>query len=309
MSLTLPHLRRRSPPPMRLTPRDVELIIAVHAHRVLRRDQTQRLLFPSKNTANERLKRLHQHGYLARRRLPVEYGLGSSQALYLLARRGAQLVAERLGVDVADVGWARAHSRVSTPFLEHTLAINDVRIAVTLAAARRGYDLERWIPEDELRRTPDRVTIADDRHQPTSVAFVPDGYFVLNLGRQRTSFFLEVDRATMPNARWARKVRAYLAYVRSGAYARRYRTNCLRVLTVTTSDARLRNLLRTTERAGGGRMFWFATLGELTAETALDAPIWRVPGRTDLLPLIAPDFAPRTNTPPARTAAVLVYSS
>jgi hypothetical protein len=57
-----------------------------------------------KNTANERLKRLHQHGYLARRRLPVEYGLGSRQALYLLARRGAQLVAQREGLDVAE-GW------------------------------------------------------------------------------------------------------------------------------------------------------------------------------------------------------------
>jgi len=75
---------RRPPPPMRLTPRDVALVTAIHAHRVLRRDQVQRLLFPSKNTTNERLKRLYQHGYLARRRLSVEYGLGSSQALYLL---------------------------------------------------------------------------------------------------------------------------------------------------------------------------------------------------------------------------------
>ena len=41
---------------MRLTPRDIAMIGAIHAHRVLRRDQVQRLLFSSKNTANERLK-------------------------------------------------------------------------------------------------------------------------------------------------------------------------------------------------------------------------------------------------------------
>jgi hypothetical protein len=296
--------------PMRLTPRDIELVLAIHAHRVLRRDQVQRLLFPSKNTANERLKRLHQHGYLVRRRLPVEYGLGSSQALYLLARRGAQLVAERLGVDIADVDWSPARNRVSTFFLEHTIAINDVRIAVTLAAARRGYAVERWIAEDELKRAPERVAIEDGDHQSTTVAFVPDGYFLLNLGPRRASFFLEVDRATMANARWARKVRAYLAYVRSGAYARRYRSNCLRVLTVTTSEKRMRNLLRTTKTAcadgSAAHMFWFTWLDQVTPEAVLSAPIWHIPGRSELVPLISPK---RAETPALRGAPMLLFRS
>jgi hypothetical protein len=52
---------------------------------VLRRDQIQRLYFPSRNTANERLKRLYHHGYLARRWLAMEQGQGSSQALAALA--------------------------------------------------------------------------------------------------------------------------------------------------------------------------------------------------------------------------------
>ena len=77
---------------MRRTPRDIELVLAIHAHRVARRNQLQRLIFPSKNTANARLRHLHEHGYLARRRLPVEHGEGSSQYLYLLASRGAQVV-------------------------------------------------------------------------------------------------------------------------------------------------------------------------------------------------------------------------
>ena len=74
-------------PIMRLTARDLEVVAAVHDCQVLRRDQIQQLLFPSKNTANEPLKRLFQHGYLARRWLAVEYGQGSDQALHLLASK------------------------------------------------------------------------------------------------------------------------------------------------------------------------------------------------------------------------------
>ncbi len=120
---------------MRLTPRDIALVDAIYRYRVLRRDQAQQLFFPSKNTANQRLKLLHQHGFLARRRLPVEYGQGSGQALYLLGGRGAALVAAQLGVDVAEIGWRRTHNHVSSPFLEHTLMVNDIRLAVEAAAS------------------------------------------------------------------------------------------------------------------------------------------------------------------------------
>ncbi len=121
------HTRLLHPPRMRLTERDVAVVLAVYAYRVLRRDQIQRMFFTGKNTANERLKRLYHHGYLARRWLPVEYGQGSSQALYLLAERGAQLVAATLGVDRAAIDWKEAHNRVSSPFLEHLLLTNEIR--------------------------------------------------------------------------------------------------------------------------------------------------------------------------------------
>ena len=144
---------------MRLTPRDIAVIHAVHEHRALRRDQIQRLLFPSKNTANARLQRLHAYRFLARRRLPVEYGQGSGQALYMLAGRGAQIVAEDLGVDVAEIGWKRSQNHVSSMFLEHTLMINDIRTALTLAAGDRARAIGRWLREDQLKADPDRVWI------------------------------------------------------------------------------------------------------------------------------------------------------
>lgn len=63
--------------------------------------------------------------------LPSSSGAGPPpHTALVLARRGA----EREGADVSEIGWARGHNRVSTVFLEHTLAINGVRIAVALAA-------------------------------------------------------------------------------------------------------------------------------------------------------------------------------
>ena len=279
------HRRVTLPPHMQLTPRDVRLLCTVHQHRVLRRDQIQRLLFPSKNTTNERLKRLYQHRFLQRRWLPVEFGEGMGKALYLLDRRGAEAVASHLGIDLPGLHWSPSHNRVSFPFLEHTLMVNDVRIAASLAANRLGHPLEGWVPEDELTAQPDHVVLPMFRGT-RRVAVIPDGYFSLHLGDRRACFFLEADRATVSNKRWALRIRAYREYVRSGAYTRRYGARSLRVLTVTTGEKRLSNLKRTTERAGGNSSFWFSTLEQVRAVTVLAEPIWQVAGQDGLHTLI-----------------------
>jgi len=274
------HKRVAIPPRMRITKRDVALLSLISQYRVLRRDQVQRLLFPSKNTANERLKRLYHHGFLQRRWLPVEYGQGMSQALYLLDARGADLLAQRLGLDRGEIHWRATHNIVSSPFLNHMLMINDVRIAVALAAESAGYRIERWLTQEELSASPDHVHLseANGSHR---VAIIPDSYFCLRMDNRRAHFLIEADRATVSNRRWAQRVSAYLEYVRSGQYTHRYGAHSLRVLTVTTGLKRLTNLKRTTERAGGGPLFWFATLSEVTADAVLHRPIWRVAGQEE----------------------------
>ena len=163
---------------------------------------------------------------------------------------------------------------------------------LTPSPRNRGK-IRRSLREDELKVAPDRVWIESEPGRRRSVALVPDAYACLNTGPRRTRFFLEADRASETNGRWAQKVLAYLAYVRSGSYARRYHSDCLRVLTVTTSEKRLLNLLRTTHKAGGGPMFWFAHLGLLAPETVLKAPIWSVPSESRACALTAsPEHRP-----------------
>ena len=284
LSAPLPRHRRVSAPPrMRLTRRDMHVLLAVRDYRVLRRDQVQRLLFPSKNTANERLKRLYQHGFLQRRWRPVEYGQGMSQALYLLDGRGAEMLAQSSGTDREEIRWRASHNLVSSSFLEHALMFNDVHIAVTLATRRSDVRISRWLGEQALSAEPDHVRIPS---LSRPVAVIPDGYFVLEEGDRRAHFFLEADRATLSNKRWGRRIRAYAAYVHSGQYARRYATRSLRILTVTTGPKRLANLKATTEGVGGGELFWFATQDTVKTNTALFAPIWQIAGRDGEHPLL-----------------------
>lgn len=281
--------RAENPPPIQLTGRDVQVIEAVHAHRVLRRDQVQALYFPSVRTVQRALARLFHHGYLVRRFLPTVYG-GLRQAMYLLDQRGADLIASRSGLDRDEIAWGPDHNLVGDLFLEHTLAVNQVRIAIQLAVEQRGWRVERWLDEGQLqsRGMKDTVEVSwrDDRgvSRRRRQAVVADGYFLLDLG-QRAHFFLELDQGTVSNRRWAGKVRAYQAYWESGGYQARYRTTSLRILTVTTGEERLGNLKGTTEGAGGGQTFWFTTMERVTPEAVLTGAIWQMAGAEGLHPL------------------------
>jgi len=76
---------------------------------------------------------------------------------------------------------------------------------------------------------------------------------------------------------WARKVKTYLAYRLSGKFATRYGADQFRVLTVTTSEARLKNLVQATEAAGGRMMFYFSTFDRLGEGNVLTDEVWNQP--------------------------------
>jgi hypothetical protein len=234
---------------MRLTERDRQIIEAVYLHRVLRQDQVQALFFGSKSAAQRRLALLYHHGYLARQFLPVRGGIMNSPILYLLDRRGAELLRAEYGYE--EVRWHARDNKVGEDFLEHALAINDFRIAVCLASRHAGYRVLTWLGEAELKADYDRVAIRSASGRKRAVPVIPDSYFALDTPQGRAHFFLELDRGTMTTRRFRTKIEAYLAYYQGGGYQRRFGTRSLRVLTVTLGERRLENLKRVTGEAGG----------------------------------------------------------
>lgn len=277
----LPRFKRaKDPPPMVLTRRDREIVKAVHSFRLLTRSQVETLLFqpdkgqdhPTKTSrCRLRLKLLYHHGFLERPPAGVQPGPGHGDFVYCLDRKGAELIAREEG---GEVDWRPKDKKLSPFFLQHTLRVNDFRIAVTLAARQRGWTLLEWVDEKRLKGMEERVP---DPSQPgKTLPFVPDGFFAVEVGEKRVCFFLEVDRGTMPTNRFQTKVRAYLSFRQSGAAMERFKTRNFRVLTVTSGKKRLASLRKATEKGGGDRYFWFTTFSQITPEAVLTSSIWQV---------------------------------
>lgn len=284
---------RSGSPSFRLQARDLAVVDATHRLRVLTSEHVAALYFPSENgrassQCRKRLQLLTEAGYLDRREQPQTRTEGRKPYLYFLAPAGRQLLIDEVGLDPEALDWKPSYNDVRWPYLRHQLAINDVYVAFSLAAPRVGWTLATWTDDRFLRKAhTEHVQITGPDGHAQEAAVVPDAHVrfeVTNpLSGETTwiQFFVECDMASevvaaarLQRNSWQRKIRAYQAYFQSGAILDRYRTKSIRVLTVTTSQARLANLKEATEAEGGRSRYWFATATDLRPETALAAPIW-----------------------------------
>jgi hypothetical protein len=287
----LPRFRRaQKPPPFTLTDRDAQLVRHVQGLRFLTREQVQRLAFTPTTTSSckRRLTLLYHHGYLDRLYVPVTLPYGSPRAVYCLGRRGAELLASERGARHGEVDWRRQDNGRDLVFLAHTLAANDVWIATIDACRNGGWPME-WTDERALRSLLSGEKIADPA-TGRALALIPDGHFTVEVGGVRYAFALELDRGTVEEQRVRQKTRLLGAWLQSGAYARRFHLDALRVLFVVAAGAstaaRLDRLRRWTEAEGGRSLFWFAEHERILAGDLLVEPLWQVAGRTGCYALI-----------------------
>lgn len=276
--------RSSLPKPMQLSERDINIVQAVYEYRVLKQEHIQLLFFGQRNRsgAQRRLERLYDHGFLARHLLPVT--TGRSPTLYILDRKGAELLRLERGYD--ELTWYHSSKDLKAEFLEHTIALNDLMVAVTVGCREAGFQLETWHTENRIKADFDRVVVTTSTGRREDVPIVPDGFFVVIANQRRYPCFVELDRGTMTLGRFKLKVSGYMAYQRTGGYERRYGLSSLRVLTVTTSERRLVNLKEATEQVKGQEWFWFGLLPELNYATVLNAPVWRIATKTERNALI-----------------------
>lgn len=257
---------------MQLTERDREIIRLVHRHRFLRSPHIVALIGGSQQQVLRRLHLLYHHGFLERPRTQIDsyYKIGSRPIAYGLGNKGGMLLRQEFGVNPREISWSEKNSSVGRTFLEHALFVSDVMVAIELACRARGI---RLVAEHELaipaQRQPLRwrVTIQGG----TKLGVIPDRVFALELPdasgvTQRVHFFLEADRGTMPVTRktlsqtsFARKLRAYEATWAQKIHQRNLCIQRFRVLTVTTSAARVKSLVDAcTQLKRGHGLFLFA---------------------------------------------------
>ncbi len=275
---------------MRLTERDKRVIKAVNDYRLIRQDQIQRLEFPSRNTAQQRLRKLWEHGFLRRRFLPVRGGIQTSPILYEIDQRGAELLRAEFNYTKDSLRLARKE-KASLQFIFHTLGLSETRLAVELSCRKHDLQLKTWLDEKSLKAGYDRVQVGSRLE-----AVLPDAYLVIRLPEQRVlHFFLEYDRGVENLKFIKKKMAAYVVYFRNGQCKRRYGTDQIRVLTVCESGkaahgrSRLDHLKKTTEAAGGGGRFYFTDLPSVAAHDFLQDAIWQVAGASASFSLIPGD--------------------
>lgn len=284
--------------PLRMMPRDIEIIRAVYNYRVLTSEQLERLFFlqpgkerPSNTRCSTRLQALFHHGFLARDEQPQKVTEGRKPLLYFLDRRGAEYLSQLDEVDPAELDWRPSHNQVSPLFLDHLLKTNDVRIDIELACRMHdAFELSGWVDDRSLKRQEMReyVLIAGARGQQRRVAVIPDGFFLIRDATSRFPTLLEIDMGTESSRTIRQKVAAYKEFERTGRYRAKFDAGgaAMRVLFVTTGAVRMQNIKAAAEQSRGKYNFWFTTFDQVAAETFLHTPIWHVPGYDTPMPFI-----------------------
>jgi hypothetical protein len=265
---------------MVLTPRDLEILRAVHRHRLLRSTHLIALLDGSRQATLRRLQLLFHHGYLDRPPMQLDwYARGSEPLVYALGNRGAEVLEAEGVARPRDVRWDTKNRNVSRVFLHHTLAVAEVMIAFEIACRRR--EGVRFIPPEEVLaatpaetrrlRLPFRwqveVRQGGKLHR---LGVEPDRVFGLRFedapeSRRHAFFFLEADRGTMPVRRkgltqtsFLRKLLCYQETWRQGLHRKHLGIPNFRVLTVTTNRERVGHLVAACRSIrGGSRLFLF----------------------------------------------------
>ncbi|MEM2915244.1 MAG: replication-relaxation family protein [Candidatus Bathyarchaeia archaeon] len=249
---------------IRLQERDIEIIKLVYDYRFLDSRQIQSLIDGSGQVILRRLKKLYHHDYLDRPKGQLALAeplMGGINLVYAIGDRGADILAERFGIDRGRILWREKNKEAKDRYIQHTLMISDFRACLTLALKNTtGTNLSFWIRENS-QELKDYVHIRTSSGQKR-LPIVPDGFFGIEDSGGTMHFFLEADRSTMTNARFLGKLRAYWLWWKQGGQ-KGLGVDNFRVLTITKTRQRMENLVELARRVDdsgkSSYMFWFTT--------------------------------------------------
>ena len=297
--------RRDNPPPLRLTADDLAILRHVAAHRFLRSTHLVALMNRPAKKIIERLSALYHNAYLDRPRAQLDYyaTAGSAPFVYALGNNGADVLAEIDGHPRSKIDWTTKNRSAGRLFIEHGLMVAQLMVALDLALRRRHGI--RLIGASEIlgfapaaTRNPWMLAVPFRQDGKTIEArVIPDAVFGLEhlTSGKREYFFVEADRGTMPICRshprqtsFQQKLRVYRAVHEAGIHRDRLGLGNFRVLTLTTSPARIASMrvaLHTITRGAGSNQFLFtdrATLATAPDVLTLD---W-ITGKGDTVRLL-----------------------
>jgi protein involved in plasmid replication-relaxation len=262
----------------------------------------------SERGIRNRLRLLFDHGFLTRPKLQyVTLTTYNAPLCYGLGTRGARLLAEH-GERINDkLDWSARGAQVPLQ-LEHTLGVAELILAFdTACRAHPGLQLVDQaalvdVMPDAARSAANPfacvvpVKLADKR-EALDLTIIPDRLLcVLYPNNTRHAYALELDRGTMPvgdkkskllgRSTFRKKLLAYYHLWNQDLHDHRWGfKGGFRVLTVTTSEARIRSMLEAQrEITTVSQLFLYSTPQRLTKHGAF-GPAW-ITSTTDAVSLL-----------------------
>jgi hypothetical protein len=296
--IAAPPIKRLSrpevPPPFRITERDIAILRAISQFRFLSSHQVERIAGGSERGVRNRLRNLFAHGYLDRphhQRAELAAFL-NPPLVYGLGKHGARLLAD-LGRPIDHrLDWTTKNTRATSPFLAHTIEVAETMMSFTSACHESvarlvdHHELLPLMPETTREaRHPFAVRAKFRwRSKDIVVAVVPDRLFALVYPDTCHNFALELDRGTMDiNAKrivgkssFRRKLLGYFHAWQEKRHAQVRGFKSFRVLTVTTSETRVKNMIATQREVAAScpaGLFLYSTPERLAQHGAL-GPAW-----------------------------------
>jgi hypothetical protein len=292
--------------PIRLSPRDMQIMIALGQYKYLTTDQIRRLFCTTdhKTTVHNRMVQLKRAGFLTVRRIYTTEDSaerGAKSCVYFLRPENIRAIIthlvergkpELLGT-LRDLPTIDKHDNLFAHApLVHETGLSETLLLFNLSASLRGDRIPFFEQTSRAKyieeQYDDTEITAENKTRKKRVTFSPDGVFCYFDHHTRSAIFptIEFDNDTETLDTWRAKVTAYLRFLASGKfpafityYSNKYNLGfsdriCeafdLLVLTVTPTPYRRNQLLRETSRlpqAELRRHFFFAALPDLTADT------------------------------------------
>ena len=271
---------------IQLRERDFDIILMLIRERILTTSQISSIFFGHKTRATARLHQLWNEGYLEREKIPPAFG-ATSEFIYSPSSQGVSAVVKTFNTSRQEIGWSAKSNKITHWTKQHEIEVNQVKIAMILAIAER-FNL--WQATKGVRQglkqhqKPDLAKIGEkmlfekgtDYHDSVRdpedrikyIPIIPDRFMCLNFDEQEIYGFWEIDRATMHEPRFAKKLQGYREYYFSGGFLKRYGKGKekeefpFRVFTTTPNERRRNRLVQVAGDVGSNFMCWFAVLDD-----------------------------------------------
>lgn len=262
------------PKPIRLQPRDLDILHSLGVARFLTVQALEWLHYPSwrknwikhqqESMANRsyypapnlyrRLEGLRGGGYVVAIKRTQERATVTFNRLadtYALTEAGADLLAAHRAIDLTTLSIEGTRPR-ALQNLEHS-----VGIAVFYAALRsqlealyaneeRPVQLVGWQADHQLARGYDHLRNVSvwrgNRFTSVDLPVLPDATFEFVRGATRRRYFIEFDRATRPLDSWREKAEAYKKYLGSTELEARYGVKSFVLLIIATTQNRIERI-------------------------------------------------------------------